>query len=281
VGLFDRVESRLERAVNGVFAKAFKSEVEPVEIASAIRRAMDDRAAAVGHGRTLVPNRFSVELSDTDYDRLADMEDMLADELIASAQEHAESQRYSFGGPLEIDFAPETDLETGVFRLRSSTTGGSRATKRAAPAEPASPAESAAPAKPASRPRPAPAPPPVEPLPQQAPRVTAQPPGRGYANAAGRPWLDIDDERYPLLGAITVLGRDETADIVLDDPGVSRLHCELRVTSDGPRLIATIRDLQSTNGTFVEGNRITSEHLEDGNRLTVGRTSIVYRARRR
>ncbi len=276
MGLFDRVESRLERAVNGAFAKAFKSEVEPVEIASAIRRAMDDRAAVVGHGRTLVPNRFSVELSDTDYDRLADMEDVLADELIASAQEHAESQRYSLGGPFEISFVPETDLETGVFRLRSSTT------KRAG-REPRVGADADADGRPPrANPAAQQAPPlPVEPFAQPSPRVTAQPPGRGYPAATDRPWLEIDGERYPLLGAITVLGRDDTADIVLDDPGVSRLHCELRVTSDGPHLISTIRDLQSTNGTFVEGNRITKEHLQDGNRLSVGRTSILYRARRR
>ncbi len=69
MGLFDRVEQRLERAVNGAFARAFKSEVQPVEIASAIRRAMDDRAAVLGQGRTIVPNLFTVELSDTDYDR--------------------------------------------------------------------------------------------------------------------------------------------------------------------------------------------------------------------
>ena len=69
MGLFDRVEQRLERAVNGAFARAFKSEVQPVEIASAIRRAMDDRAAVVGHGRTFVPNLYTVELSETDFER--------------------------------------------------------------------------------------------------------------------------------------------------------------------------------------------------------------------
>ena len=68
------------------------------------------------------------------------------------------------------------------------------------------------------------------------------------------------------MGAITILGRDDSADIILDDPGISRRHSELRVTTDGPHFVTTIRDLGSTNGTFVNGERITSEHLEDGDR---------------
>jgi hypothetical protein len=67
MGLFDRLENKLERAVNGVFAKAFRAEVQPVEIASAIRRAMDYRAASTSAtGRTLEPNVFTIELSETD-----------------------------------------------------------------------------------------------------------------------------------------------------------------------------------------------------------------------
>ncbi len=100
------------------------------------------------------------------------------------------------------------------------------------------------------------------------------------ANPADRPWLDVDGERYPLMGAITILGRDDTADIILDDPGISRRHSELRVTTDGPHFVTTIRDLGSTNGTFVNGERITSEHLQDGDRVTVGRTSVTFRGGR-
>ena len=81
MGLFDRVERGLERAVHVAFAKAFKAEVQPVEIASAMRRAMDDRAAVIGHGRTFVPNLFAVELAPTDYERLMGFSDMLTDEL--------------------------------------------------------------------------------------------------------------------------------------------------------------------------------------------------------
>ncbi|QGN58617.1 DUF3662 and FHA domain-containing protein [Nostocoides sp. HKS02] len=278
MGLFDRVEQRLERAVNGAFARAFKSEVQPVEIASAIRRAMDDRAAIVGPGRTIVPNLFTVELSDTDFERLSGYDEELENELIAAAQEHAESQRYQPGGPLQVTFASANDLETGVFRLRTSTArrpGGAPQGEQGYAAPAPSPAAGAVgPA--ASAPRHT-----EDDLEAtQRHQVPAAPQPR-RVNPADRPWLDVDGERYPLMGAITVLGRDDVADIILDDPGISRRHSEIRVTNDGPHLVASIRDLGSTNGTFVNSERISSQRLSDGDRITVGRTSVVYRAGRR
>jgi len=282
VGLFDRVEQRLERAVNGVFARAFRSEVQPVEIASAIRRAMDDRAAVLGQGRTIVPNLFTVELSETDYDRLSGYDEELENELIAAAQEHAESQRYQAGGPLQVAFASANDLETGVFRLRTSTARH----PGAAPQRGREPDEQGY----AAGPAPSPAPPPVvaPPVPTRhtddgldATRQQPAPTPPRRVNPADRPWLDVDGERYPLMGAITVLGRDDAADIVLDDPGISRRHSEVRVTNDGPHLVASIRDLGSTNGTFVNSERVSSQRLSDGDRITVGRTSVIFRAGRR
>ncbi|MEO7059448.1 MAG: DUF3662 and FHA domain-containing protein [Lapillicoccus sp.] len=273
MGLFDRVERGLERAVNGAFAKAFKSEVQPVELASAIRRAMDDRAAVMGHGRTMVPNLYTIELSPSDYDRLSSYEDALGDELVAAAQEHADSQRYQPGGPVQVSFNEGADLETGVFRVRPGTSRrpGTRPAATPPPSRPSGPAGPAGP--------PQAAPPARAEAPAAAP--AAPPPVRNLHNPAGRPWLTIDGERYPLMGALTVLGRDEVADIILDDPGISRRHCEVRVTNDGPHLVTSIRDLGSTNGTYVNGERITSRRLDDGDQITVGRTQAVFRPGKR
>ncbi|MDN5767659.1 MAG: DUF3662 domain-containing protein, partial [Humibacillus sp.] len=121
MGIINRVENGLAKAVHGAFAKAFRSEVQPVEIASAIRRAMDDRAALLGHGRAMVPNLYTIELSETDYDRLGDYEDELSGDLVAAAQEHADSQGYQPGGPLEVSLVEGEGLETGVFRVRPAT----------------------------------------------------------------------------------------------------------------------------------------------------------------
>jgi hypothetical protein len=259
VGIINRVEHGLAKAVHGAFAKAFKSEVQPVEIASAIRRAMDDRAALLGHGRAMVPNLYTIELSQTDYERLGDYEDDLSDDLVAAAQEHADSQGYQPGGPLEVQLVEGEGLETGVFRVRPATAkqvGREPAASAGAAPRPHTSDGTVIDEAPVHRPTP-------------------------RSNPSARPWLDIGGDRYPLLGSLTTIGRDETADIVIDDPGVSRRHSEIRVTTDGPHLVTSIRDLNSTNGTFVNGERITTQRLQDGDRLTIGRTSATFRAGRR
>lgn len=262
MGIINRVEHGLAKAVHGAFARAFKSEVQPVEIASAIRRAMDDRAALLGHGRAMVPNLYTIELSHTDYDRLGDYEDELADDLVAAAQEHAESQGYQPHGPVKVTLVEGEGLETGVFRVRPATAKHVDQRPQHAPA----PARDRGHAVPTAQPT-------------AVDQPAAARPAR--MNPSARPWLDIAGDRYPLLGSLTVIGRDESADIVVDDAGVSRRHSELRVTNDGPHLVTSIRDLGSTNGTFVNGDRVTSQRLQDGDRVTIGRTSATFRAGRR
>ncbi len=294
MGLFDKVEKGLERSVNRAFAKAFRSEVQPVEIASTMRTRMDERARPLGD-RIMVPNRFTVVLSPSDFERLDEYSAAVTQDLVAAAQEHAETSHYTFGGPVEIRFVADPELETGLFRVKTKASkvgdssplplpptgtggpGGTVGSVGAGPVDPyARPAAPVAPAAPpyAADPYAAPAAP-VAQAPAEPPRL-GQP-----VNPAKRPWLDIDGERYPLLGSLTVIGRDGSADIVVDDPGISRRHSEIRITADGPHLACSIRDLASTNGTFVNGERITSSRLEDGDRLTVGRTSIVFRAGKR
>lgn len=77
MGLLERFEDSLDRMVNGAFARAFKAEVQPVEIASALQREISDRAAVIDRNRTVIPNVFNVELSEHDYKRLAVFKDAL------------------------------------------------------------------------------------------------------------------------------------------------------------------------------------------------------------
>ena len=273
MGLLDRLEAGIERAVQGTFARHLRSAVHPVEIASNIRRAMDDRAVA-SSGRAIVPNVFVIELSPSDYDRLQpDLRNVEMD-LVAAAEEHCEGQHYQPAGPFDMIFEEHDDLETGVFRLRPSKASRPRATGMTGQQRTVRPPQAPAPAVPADEDEP--------PTRAHAARpAAAAPPTPRRNNPADRPWLDVDGDRYPLMGALTVLGRDDSADIILDDPGISRRHSELRVTLDGPHVVTTIRDLGSTNGTFVNGERVTSAHLSDGDRITVGRTSVTFRAGRR
>jgi len=122
--MFDKFEKGVERAVNGVFARTFKSRVQPVEIASALRRELDDRAAVLSRARTLVPNHFVVTLSPDDHDRLAEWEDALGDELAATTVEHADKQRYAFVGPVTVTLDRDERLEVGLFDVASQTVKG-------------------------------------------------------------------------------------------------------------------------------------------------------------
>jgi hypothetical protein len=398
VGWVQRVEQRLERTINGAFAKAFRAEVQPVEIAGAVRRAMDEGAQTLAPGRTLVPSRYTVELSPSDYDRLAAYEAELRDELLAAAQEHAESQRYQAHGPFEMRLTKGGDLETGLFRIHPAEPdraggGAARHTASGRNAGVSAGATGARPAAQVSDPRltpssppayaPAPsvspthapaahastpyAPTPQNPTPQNptpqnptprgpspqaptpqshaahapTPQVTDHPgprpapgattarrpaaPGEVFdwaqdgphapaapahpahpapthlapthpaparraqdpaplttqGRALDRPWLEIGGDRYPLVHALTVLGRETDAQILVADANVSRRHCEVRVTSDGPHLVANIRDLDSLNGTWVNGERITSARLGAGDRIRIGQTDVVFHAGRK
>ena len=82
--------------VEGAFARAFRSELQPVEVASAVQREMDDRAAIVAKGRTLVPNDFVVELAENDHERLDVYAESLGVELANLARDYAKEQGYSF-----------------------------------------------------------------------------------------------------------------------------------------------------------------------------------------
>src|SRR5262249_56851351 len=98
VGVMDRFERRLDRLVSGAFARAFKAEVQPVEVAAALQRECDDRAAIVTRGRAMVPNDFTVQLGPHDHERLAMYEEPLGNELAAMVREHARAQGAPFVG---------------------------------------------------------------------------------------------------------------------------------------------------------------------------------------
>ncbi len=119
MGIVQRFENRLEQMVSGAFAKAFRSAVQPVELAAALQREVDNSAQILSRDRRLVPNRFRLELSETDHERLAPYTSTLTSELTTILREHAEEQHYVFAGPVSIDLATAEDLGTGRFRVRS------------------------------------------------------------------------------------------------------------------------------------------------------------------
>lgn len=300
MGVLDRFEKGIERAVNGVFARAFRSEVQPVELASALKREADDNASVVGRNRTIAPNDYVVELGPADHGRLAQWEDALGDELATVLNDHALQQRYAFVGPVRVRFERAEELDTGVFRVRSRTarSGGDQAEHAdpypsdpyqgqgyAPAASPASayPPGHAGPGEPAQG-YPAAAYPPAGPYAATGYPPPAPPPWAGSAPSYPSdgspepaptvpPVLEVDGHRIPLVRAVTVIGRAGDVDVPLDDAGVSRRHAEIHLADGRARVV----DLGSTNGTFVDGERVGAGELRDGSTITVGRSRLVFR----
>jgi hypothetical protein len=111
-------EQRLERLVEGVFAKAFRSGLEPVEIGRRLARELDLHRTLAPRG-VIVPNAFTVAVSATDRDRFASFESELVRELAAYASEHARAEGYHFLGPLTVELQTDANLVTGTFLVAS------------------------------------------------------------------------------------------------------------------------------------------------------------------
>lgn len=113
MGLSD-FERKLERGVEGVFGRVFRSGVSPVEIGRKLVREMDVRRTVGVNGASLAPNSFVVLMAQADFDQVADMEDTLAHELAHAAKDHASTERYRFVGPVEVFFEIDPAQRPGV-----------------------------------------------------------------------------------------------------------------------------------------------------------------------
>jgi hypothetical protein len=121
VSALQRFENKLEEMISNVFARTFRSAVQPVEISAALNREVDNSAQILSRDRRLVPNVFHVELSATDHERLTQLGPQLQAELVGMLRDHAAQQSYVFTGPVSIDLESSDDLTTGRFRVRSQS----------------------------------------------------------------------------------------------------------------------------------------------------------------
>ena len=252
MGFLESLERNIEKAVRTAFSTGSRKRVEAVEIASALRRELDQEAFTISAGRTMAPNVFVVEFSDADFPRAQDWGAPLAEELCDVVIKHARSQAYTLQGAVKVSFTRDSGIEAGQFRVRSSaqrtdestgvssTPSGHRIARghRREQDEPT----------------------------QAAPTVPA----------AQRwvPVLDVSGERFSINADSIVLGRSAEADITVEDTGVSRKHLEIR--REGGQFVAV--DLGSTNGSYVDGERVFGRaELVDGSVITMGRTRLTFR----
>lgn len=216
MGFLDNVERGLERAVNGAFARTFRSGVQPVEIAAALKRHLDIGAVVVDRDRVLAPNDFVVHLSPQDEQRLAGLGTNLIDELVQVVHKHAKRQQYQLLGGVHVVLRADESLTPGIVQVDASSVQGS---------------------------------------------------------VNWTPVLDIAGQRHTLKQGKTVIGRGSDADITINDSGTSRKHVE--ISWNGTEGIA--RDLGSTNGSKINGQRFREAKLEADTEILIGQTRIIFR----
>lgn len=340
------IEQKIEGLFEGVFGRAFRTNVQPVELARKLTKEMDDhRMASVS--RTYAPNEFTLYLSSGDRSQFADYEGSLVLELQDFLAEHARREGYVLLSPPTVTIDTDLDLPLGHFGIATRMVQPQRASERPrrgaepvlpppipelqsdsagfaddlphvpdappldlsvlkgaavppAPAaadlslpdvvkaalaadEAAAMAAAAAAAVPveAPAPDPVPAPAPAAAPPRQAPAETviytppaAAAPPEPPAPAARETVavLTGDAGRHELVKPAVVMGRSRDCDIVVADLNVSRRHAEV-VLEGGVHWLV---DLDSTNGTLVNGKRVKRVKLEAGDRITVGSTELVF-----
>jgi hypothetical protein len=309
VGVLQRFERRLEGLVGTAFARLFKGQVEPVEVAKALQREAELKRSIIGQDRVLVPNRYVVELGPSDHERLAPWETQLANTLAEMVQESIDDEGWSTFGDIEVRLARNEDIRTGMFTVSSAVDPNAGARRRpynslSMPAIPAGEGyhqpSPVGPGAPGAAPGAAPGRQyesayggeygqqryngyeqggydphgqgGYSAQQQYGPPSTAPP---AYARSRVRHLLTVDGSQlwHELHVGSNVVGRGQDADLRLPDTGVSRRHVDVQF--DGAA--AVLHDLGSTNGTTVNGHRIQSWQLQHGDVVRLGHTVLVYR----
>jgi hypothetical protein len=206
--------------VEGVFARAFRSRLRPIEIGRRLVREIDDARSVDVKGRVIVPNMFVVELSTGDLSGFTDIREALVRELADAAREYARDEGYTFLGPVSVELAADPALKPGRFGITAVT------------------------------------------------KET----GSGQVGAGSI--VTPENTRIPLGGTVLAIGRLPSSEIPVNDANVSRRHAEIRPAGDGWVVV----DLQSTNGTKVNGVVINEKRLVDGDVITVGNTPLRFEA---
>jgi hypothetical protein len=253
MGFLRDFERRLEGAVEGLFARAFRSGVQPVELGKRLVRAVED-SRQVGVSRVYVDNRYSIELSPRDRQRFADYERALTSELAALVVDTARENDWAMMGPARVELETDEALSEGRFRVVSRV----EASEQPVPAARGWAPESGAPVGPATA---------------MLPGEVRDSRPRAPANLTLLLATGAVSQIYPLEQPEVMIGRSEQSDIALADPGVSRNHA--RIIREGDDFI--VEDLRSTNGTEVNGQPIRRRRLADGDVVKLANSTLQFR----
>ena len=124
MSIFDRFENAVEKGVNSVFSRVFRSGLKPVDVNSAIRRAMEDNLQEGSSDRTIAPNKFVVRTSVTDLESIGDDMPVLVDEFERDATEYATQHGYALLGPIAVSFEEDESELTGQLIVEAANERG-------------------------------------------------------------------------------------------------------------------------------------------------------------
>jgi len=243
------IEQKLEQIFEGVFGRAFRTNVQPVELARKLVKEMDEHRS-VSVSRVYVPNEYEIYLSARDREQFTDYEESLVDELQDYLGEHARRESYVLLSPPRVVFETDDDLALGEFGI--ATRMAHRDGDDDGPEEQLEPGATMI----------------YKPRPQPTEAASAAELGVGREAVS----LELEGRTVPVEQRRVVIGRSREADIQVADPNVSRRHCELRQEGATYWLV----DLDSTNGIEVDGRRQKRVKLENGTRATIGATEVVF-----
>jgi hypothetical protein len=260
LGFLKHIEKRMESLVEGVFGRAFRRQIHPVEIAKGLTKQMDE-GRMVSISRTYAPNDFTVHLSKEDTESIRAYQASLNDELIQYASTHAENKNYHLMTPPIIRFETEDTLRFGEFGVTAKLTGGDGPREKGAPqdtsgqtrifrTEESSGGE----------------------IDQGTATISADE-ARRHGLAREIAEVVLGDEKHQLEGrGPWSVGRSQENDIVINDPNVSRKHARISRADNG----FVVEDLGSTNGTLLDGAPIDRERIEGGDELTFGQSTARF-----
>ena len=251
------IEQKIEGLFEGIFGRAFRTNVQPVELARKLVKEMEDHRT-VSVSRVYVPNEYTVYLSPPDREQFESYESSLRNELQEYLAEHARREGYVLLTPPKVSLETDDDLTIGEFGIATRMAQGARGKGEEEPP----PAQLEPGATMIYKPR--------TPLPAEGPSPDAD-----IALAQEIVTLTIDGKQREVDKRRVVIGRSKECDIQLNDPNVSRRHAELRQEGSAYWLV----DLDSTNGSLVNGHRSARAKLDSGDKLTIGSTEMVFERR--
>jgi hypothetical protein len=255
VSVLRSIEQKIEGLFEGLFGRAFRTNVQPVELARKLVKEMEDHRT-VSVSRVYVPNEYTVYLSPVDHEQFADYESSLRIELQDYLAEHARREGYVLLTPPTVRMETDDDLAMGEFGIATRMVQGERATAGAeGPPQPVEPGATMV-YRPAA------------PLP-------ADGPAPDVALAQEVVTLTVRGKRREITSRRVVIGRSKDCDVQITDPNASRRHAELRQEGSAYWLV----DLDSTNGTTVNGHRTARAKLDSGDMITIGSTDMLFERR--